>query len=85
MQGLKQLPRKTLDELKQLQQAGLSRIHTGLESGYDPILKSMMKGVTAAEHIDAGRKVKEAGFPFRIHHAGIGRKEVLERARDSYG
>ncbi|MBP1608590.1 MAG: radical protein [Acidobacteria bacterium] len=54
--------RKTLDELQQLQRAGLSRIHIGLESGYDPILKYVQKGVTAREHIEAGRKVKESGI-----------------------
>jgi radical SAM superfamily enzyme YgiQ (UPF0313 family) len=54
--------KKTLDELQQLQRAGLSRIHIGLESGYDPILKYVQKGVTAQEHIEAGRKVKESGI-----------------------
>jgi radical SAM superfamily enzyme YgiQ (UPF0313 family) len=54
--------KKTLDELQQLQLAGLSRIHIGLESGYDPILKYVQKGVTAQEHIEAGRKVKESGI-----------------------
>jgi radical SAM superfamily enzyme YgiQ (UPF0313 family) len=52
--------RKPLSELTDLHNAGLSRIHIGLESGYDPILEYMQKGVTAREHIDAGRKVKEA-------------------------
>jgi radical SAM superfamily enzyme YgiQ (UPF0313 family) len=54
--------KKTLDELQQLQRAGLSRIHIGLESGYDPILKYVQKGVTAQEHIEAGRKVKQSGI-----------------------
>jgi radical SAM superfamily enzyme YgiQ (UPF0313 family) len=54
--------KKTLDDLQELQRAGLSRIHIGLESGYDPILKYVQKGVTALEHIEAGKKVKESGI-----------------------
>lgn len=54
--------RKSLDELHDLHNAGLSRIHMGLESGYDPILESVKKGVTAKELIDAGQKVKAAGI-----------------------
>jgi radical SAM superfamily enzyme len=34
----------------------------GLESGYDPILKFMKKGVTAAQHVEAGQKVVAAGL-----------------------
>ena len=48
-------------ELLQLRQAGLSRLHIGLESGYDPILQYMSKGETADIHIKAGRKVVESG------------------------
>lgn len=54
--------RKTIDELQALQGAGLSRIHVGLESGYDPLLKLVQKGVTAKELIDAGQKVKRVGI-----------------------
>jgi hypothetical protein len=56
------IARKSLEELRDLHDAGLSRIHVGLESGYDPILKFVQKGVTAHELIDAGRKVKQAGI-----------------------
>jgi radical SAM superfamily enzyme YgiQ (UPF0313 family) len=54
--------KKKLEELIQLQEAGLSRLHIGLESGYDPLLKYMDKGVTAAEHIVGGKKIVEAGI-----------------------
>ena len=54
--------RKSLDEMKEVKQAGLDRVHIGLESGYDPLLKFIKKGVTAAQHIDAGRKVIDAGM-----------------------
>ncbi len=54
--------RKSLEELKELQNAGLDRIHIGLETGYDHLLAYMEKGCTAQNHIDGGRKVKEAGI-----------------------
>ena len=53
---------KTIQELKQLHEAGLSRLHIGLESGYDPVLGFMNKGVTAAEHIKGGKNVVASGI-----------------------
>jgi len=54
--------KKRLEELIQLREAGLSRLHIGLESGYDPLLKYMDKGVTAAEHIKGGKNIVESGI-----------------------
>jgi len=54
--------RKSLSEIKEIKQAGLDRVHIGLESGCDQVLKFIKKGVTAARHIDAGKKVIEAGM-----------------------
>ncbi len=54
--------KKSLEELKELKDAGLSRLHIGMESGSDIVLAYMDKGVTAEEHIIGGRKVKEAGI-----------------------
>lgn len=56
------LARRNLDEMIMLREAGLDRIHIGLESGYDPVLRFMQKGATAAEHIQAGRLVREASI-----------------------
>jgi len=54
--------RKSTDSLKEIKNAGLDRVHVGLESGYDPLLKLVKKGVTAAQHIEAGRKILDAGM-----------------------
>jgi hypothetical protein len=54
--------RKSLDALKRLKKAGLNRVHVGLESGYDPVLKMMKKGVTGAQHVEAGQRVVAAGI-----------------------
>lgn len=58
----KTLAKKKLEFLKKVRNAGLTRIHTGLESG-DPItLQNMNKGETPEEMIIGGKKAKEAGF-----------------------
>ncbi|MBA7650358.1 hypothetical protein ES703_58161 [subsurface metagenome] len=54
--------KKKLEELKALGEAGLNRLHIGLESGYDPLLAYMDKGVTAADHIAGGKKIVESGI-----------------------
>ncbi len=54
--------KKKLEELRELYEAGLSRLHIGLESGYDPLLEYMDKGVTAAEQIEGGKKIVASGI-----------------------
>jgi hypothetical protein len=54
--------RKSVDDLRRIRQAGLDRVHIGLETGYDALLKLMKKGVTAAQHIEAGHRLLEAGM-----------------------
>ncbi len=69
--------RKKLDELIQLREAGLSRVHIGLESGYDPLLQYMDKGVTAAQHIKGGRNIVESGISLSEYVIlGLGGKEM---------
>jgi radical SAM superfamily enzyme YgiQ (UPF0313 family) len=78
---------KKVEDLKALYQAGLSRLHIGLESGSDTILAYMNKGVTASEHIEAGKKVKESGISLSEYVImGLGGKKwwmehALETAR----
>lgn len=50
------------EELGLLREAGLSRIHVGLESGDDEVLRMAKKGTTCSEQIRAGLYVKEAGI-----------------------
>ena len=56
------IARKSAEALKRIREAGLDRVHVGLESGYDPVLKLVKKGVTAAQQIDAGQKAVAAGL-----------------------
>ncbi|MFH1350137.1 MAG: radical SAM protein [Pseudomonadota bacterium] len=69
--------RKSVESLKEIREAGLDRIHVGLETGYDPLLKLMKKGVTGAQHIEAGRKVLEAGMELSEYvMPGLGGQEM---------
>jgi radical SAM superfamily enzyme YgiQ (UPF0313 family) len=56
------LSQKKDTELTAIRQAGLDRLHVGLESGDDDLLKKIKKGVTSEGHIDGGRKAMAAGF-----------------------
>ena len=53
---------RTLEQLKELKEAGLSWLFVGVESGCDEVLKFMQKGVTGEEHIAGGQKVMQAGI-----------------------
>ena len=69
--------KKKLEELKALGEAGLNRLHIGLESGYDPLLQYMDKGVTAADHIAGGKKIVEAGISLSEYVLlGLGGKKM---------
>lgn len=58
----KTLAKKKIEDLKKIRKAGLTRIHSGLESG-DPItLQNLNKGSTPEDMILGGKKAKEAGF-----------------------
>jgi radical SAM superfamily enzyme YgiQ (UPF0313 family) len=77
--------RKSITELQELKDAGLDRIHIGLETGYDPLLVYMEKGCTAEDHIKGGRKVKEVGISLCEYvMPGLGgRKMSEEHARET--
>ena len=51
-----------VEDLASLREAGLTRIHVGLESGSDLVLKMVRKGASKDIHIQAGLKIKEAGM-----------------------
>jgi radical SAM superfamily enzyme YgiQ (UPF0313 family) len=81
------LRRKSVEELVALRKAGLSRIHVGMETGFDELLRYMKKGVTAEGHVEAGRKVVEAGISLSEYILlGLGgkrwwREHALESAK----
>lgn len=69
--------RKSIETLRQIREAGLDRVHIGLETGYDPLLKLMKKGVTGEQHVEAGRKLLEAGIELSEYvMPGLGGEEM---------
>jgi hypothetical protein len=76
---------KSIEELKELKKAGLTRLHVGLETGWDFLLEYMNKGVTAAEQIEAGQKVMASGIELSEYVIlGLGGKKWWqEHARET--
>jgi radical SAM superfamily enzyme YgiQ (UPF0313 family) len=65
--------------LADLRRAGLSRIHIGMESGANAVLKLVRKGATQRTHILAGLKVKDAGMELSEYYMpGLGGRPGLE-------
>lgn len=76
----KTIARKTPGELCALREAGLARLHIGLESGCNEVLAEVKKGVTAEEHVLAGKKTKEAGITLSEYvMPGLGGKKWSEK------
>lgn len=72
----KYILKKSEEDLILLQQSGLTRIHSGMESGDNLVLSRICKGANAEETILAGRKVKAAGIELSEYvMLGIGGKE----------
>jgi radical SAM superfamily enzyme YgiQ (UPF0313 family) len=73
------------EHLLEMAQAGLNRIHIGMESGSDAVLKKVKKGSDKATQILAGQKVKKAGMELSEYiMPGLGGKELTEEnARES--
>jgi radical SAM superfamily enzyme YgiQ (UPF0313 family) len=75
---------KSLQELESLKKAGLSRLHIGLETGDDELLRKTHKGVTAEQHIKAGKKLVQAGIEVSEYvMPGLGGKEMTSQHADN--
>jgi len=76
----KTLAKKTPEELRMLREAGLTRLHIGLETGDDELLLYVQKGATADEMIAGGSKAVEAGFDVSEYvMPGLGGRERWEQ------
>lgn len=82
----KTLTRIKNEEMERIADAGLNRIHIGMESGSNEVLKLVDKGVDKEGHIIAGQKVKRAGIELSVYYMpGLGgaqfsRENALETA-----
>ncbi len=79
------LARKPVELLAAYREAGLGRVHVGLESGSDAVLERMDKGATAAVHVEGGRRVVAAGLHLCCYvMPGLGGVSLSEEhARDT--
>ena len=74
------------DDLCRFAESGLNRIHIGMESGSDAVLKKVKKGSDKATQILAGQKIKRAGMALSEYYMpGLGgrslsRENALETA-----
>lgn len=76
----KTLAKKPIEDLEKLFQAGLTRLHVGLETGDRELLEEIEKGATPEEMIEAGRRAKKAGFEYSLYVLlGIGGEERWEQ------
>lgn len=81
------LSKISVEQYRQLKEAGLDRIHTGFESGSDRVLELINKGVTSEQEIMAGENIKGGGIELSVYFmTGIGgkkysREHALETAR----
>jgi radical SAM superfamily enzyme YgiQ (UPF0313 family) len=62
----KSILRKTIDELVELREQGLGIAYLGIETGNEELLKKIKKGVTAAQMMQAGRRIREAGIALSV-------------------
>ncbi|MEM4473247.1 MAG: radical SAM protein [Archaeoglobaceae archaeon] len=66
------------ERLKELKQAGLTRLHMGLESGDDEVLKMVKKGIRAEDAIKAGKKARKYFETTYYVITGLGGRERSE-------
>ena len=71
------LARRTTEQLGLLADAGLTRVHLGLESGADEVLMAIDKGCTGGDLIAAGENVVRAGMELCFYlMPGLGGREA---------
>ena len=81
------IARKSDDDLRELAARGVNDITIGAESGFDEALDFMEKGHSAADVVEQGRRLHEAGIEFTFFYlvgmagAGRGQENALATAR----
>lgn len=70
------LCKKPLLDLRRLREAGLTRLHVGLETGDPELLEDIRKGASPDQMVQGCLRAKEAGFEVSLYVlAGIGGEE----------
>jgi len=58
--------RKEMSELTAMTAAGLTIAYLGVETGHEPLLKDIRKGVTYDEMVEAGKRIRQAGMQLSV-------------------
>ncbi len=76
---------RSVEEMAELREKGLTLYYLGIESGHDGVLEDLVKGVDAAEMVRVANKAHEAGVKLStmILLGAGGRELSLEHARES--
>lgn len=83
----KSMKRKSVEDYLRLKEAGLTRIHTGMESGSLKVLKLIDKGIKPEDIIQGGTRVVQSGISLSEYiMPGVGgralsREHAIETAR----
>jgi radical SAM superfamily enzyme len=73
------LNRRSVDDLRRLKEAGLTRVHAGMESGSAAVMQLIRKGLTPEEIVTGGRHVMDAGLELSEYiMPGIGGRALSE-------
>ncbi|HOI07795.1 MAG TPA: radical SAM protein [Deltaproteobacteria bacterium] len=73
------LAKKTVEEIAAIRGAGLDRVHVGLESGSDTVLRLQRKGTSHKQLIDAGKKAMLSGLELSYYFLlGLGGQDLWE-------
>ena len=63
----KTVRRRKMEDLVAIREAGLTRLHIGLETGDGYLLEFIKKGATPEQMIEGGRKAMEAGYELSLY------------------
>ena len=64
---------RSIDDLRLIREAGLTRLHIGLETGDPLLLKEIRKGATPEQMVKGALRAKKAGFEVSLYVlAGVG-------------
>ena len=83
----KSMKRKSQESYERLKKAGLTRIHSGMESGSEAVLKLIAKGTHPEEIVRGGRNVKASGISLSeyimpgVGGAALSHEHAVETAR----
>jgi len=73
------LAKRKIEDLTRLREAGLTRLHVGLETGNHLLLEYIQKGLTPQEMMEGGTKAIEAGLQLSLYVLlGIGGEDRWE-------